>query len=222
MLSAYDEIADWYETEFSGPQLRDDPLEITRCLRELLGPGSGPCLEIGCGTGAHAATIRDLGWSPIGLDSSAGMLAHAAGRLPVVRADARRLPLPDGCLPAVVTVMAHTDMPHYPALVREAVRVLVPGGTFVHIGVHPCFCGGFADRSDRDAVVIAPGYLDGHWTKHSWTDQGIRDKVGASHWPLPELLHMFLDAGLALERFQEGAAPTPIVLALRATLNGGD
>jgi len=216
MLSAYDEIADWYEAEFSGPQLHDDPLGITRCLRELLGTGTGPCLEIGCGTGVHADTIRDLGWTAVGIDSSEGMLRHAAGRLPVVRADARRLPLPDDCVPAVVTVMAHTDMPEYAAVVREAARVLAPDGVFVHIGVHPCFCGGFADRADPGAVVIRPGYLDGHWTKHSWTDQGIRDKVGASHWPLPDLLHMVIDAGLTVERLAEGGAPTPVVLAVRA------
>jgi hypothetical protein len=50
----------------------------------------------------------------------------------------------------------------------------------------------------------------------SWTDQGVRDKVGATHWPLPRLLHAFLDAGLALERFTEGGGPTPVILGVRA------
>ncbi|MFC9282277.1 hypothetical protein [Streptomyces collinus] len=86
---------------------------------------------------------------------------------------------------------------------------------FVHIGVHPCFCGGFADRGDPEAVVIRPGYLDGRWTKASWTDQGVRVKVGATHHPLPELLHAFVDAGLALDRFVESGAPTPAVLAIK-------
>jgi hypothetical protein len=112
--------------------------------------------------------------------------------------------------------MVHTDMPAYQAVVGEAARVLEPGGVFVHIGVHPCFCGGFADRTDSGAVVIRPGYLDSHWTRESWTDQGLRDKVGAVHWPLPDLLHMFLDAGLTLDRFAEGDSPTPTVLAVRA------
>lgn len=35
---------------------------------------------------------------------------------------------------------------------------------------------------------------DGHWTTESYTDKGIRDKVGASHWPLSELLQMVLAA----------------------------
>ena len=64
--------------------------------------------------------------------------------------------------------------------------------------------------------MIRPGYLDGHWTTASWTDQGVRDKVGAMHWPLPDLLHAFIDAGLTPERLTEGGQPTPVVLALRA------
>lgn len=218
----YDAIADWYEKEFLGAPRPDgglpggDPLGIDHALAELLGPGAGPCLEVGCGTGVRAARLRALGWRPLGIDMSAGMLRHARGRVPAARADAARLPLRAGSFPAVVTVMAHTDMPRYPAVLREVARVLQPGGVFVHVGVHPCFCGGFADRSDPRAVVIRPGYLDGHWTKASWTDRGVRDKVGATHFPLPALLHAFLDAGLVPGRFAEGGAPVPAVLAIRA------
>src|ERR1700733_14904145 len=167
MRAVYDEIADWYEHEFLGPHdaRASDPLEIDHCLRALLGPGSGTCLEVGCGTGVHAATVRALGWSPIGVDVSAGMLRHARGRLAIARADAQRLPMRDESLPA----------------------------------------------------VIRPGYLDRHWTKASWTDKGVRDKVGATHFPLPDLLHAFTSAGLTLDRFAEGGTPSPQVLATRAS-----
>jgi hypothetical protein len=148
-VAAYDRIADWYEHEFLGEPDDRDPLGIHRALRVLLGPGRGPCLELGCGTGVHARVVREL------------------------------------------------------------------GGLFVHVGVHPCFCGGFADHTDREAIVIRPGYLAHHFTYQSWTD-GIRNKVGATHWPLPELLDAFLAAGLALDGFAEGGAPTPTVLAVRA------
>lgn len=224
--AAYDEIADWYEQQFLGSQRLDvgtrgyDPLGIDRALRDLLGEGDGPCLEIGCGTGIHAASVRDLGWTPVGVDLSSGMLRHARSRLPIAVADAARLPIREGSVPAAIAVMVHTDMPEYPTVLREAARVLRPGGVFVHVGVHPCFCGGFADRSDLDAVVIRPGYLDSHWTKQSWTDQGVRDKVGATHRPLPDLMHAFLATGLTLERFAEGGTPTPVVLAVSARKRG--
>jgi ubiquinone/menaquinone biosynthesis C-methylase UbiE len=219
-VAAYDQIADWYEKTFIGDRHGNASLGVDDALRDLLGEGDGVCLEIGCGTGAHAGGVRALGWRPAGVDLSTGMLRHAANRLPVARGDAERLPVRDGSVPAAVAVMVHTDMPHYPAVVREAARVLDAGGVFVHIGVHPCFCGGFADFTDPDAVVIRPGYLDSHWTKESWTNQGLRDKVGAMHRPLPELLHAILDAGLVLERFAEGGAPTPIMFAVRARKPG--
>jgi SAM-dependent methyltransferase len=215
--AAYDEIADWYEHEFLARQADGDPLDLRATLTDLLGTGTGRCLEIGCGTGIYAAQVRELGWTPLGIDLSAGMLGYARDRLPVARADARRLPIADHAVSAVITMMAHTDMPDYPAVLHEVARVLQPGGVFVHIGVHPCFCGGFADHTDRQAVVIRPGYRDGHWTTASWTDQGVRNRVGASHWPLPALLHAFLAAGLRLDRFAEGGAPVPAMLAIRAT-----
>ncbi len=86
--AAYDEIADWYENEFLGGQntgarTRDgNPLDLGSVLRYLLGEGSGTCLEIGCGTGIHATHVRKLGWTPIGVDLSAGMLRHAAAAFP--------------------------------------------------------------------------------------------------------------------------------------------
>jgi hypothetical protein len=64
--------------------------------------------------------------------------------------------------------------------------------------------------------VIRPGYLDGAWTTESWTDRGLRDKVGAAHVPLAELLNTVIARGFALEGFSEGAAPTPVVLSMRA------
>ena len=130
--------------------------------------------------------------------------------------------MPRGCpsrtasLDAVIAVMVHTDVLAYGPVLEEARRVLRPGGRFVHVGVHPCFCGGFADRSDPRAVVVRPGYLDGAWTTDSWTDRGIRDKVGASHLPVAVLLNTVLDSGLELRRVGEGGEPTPIVLAFQA------
>lgn len=212
----YDTIADWYETEFLAAQAGSDPIGVRAALRELLGAGDGAvCLEVGCGTGTHAAQVRAQGWTPVGIDLSAGMLRYAAGRLPIARADATRLPVRDRSVRAVIAMMVHTDMPAYPDVVREVARVLRPDGVFVHVGVHPCFCGGFADRSDPEAVVIRPGYLDGHFTFESWTDAGVRSKVGASHWPLPALLGMFSDAGLVAEAYHEGGDPSPTTFSAR-------
>src|SRR5690349_21196147 len=146
VVAAYDRVADWYEREFlGGGTAGEDPeygggLDVGGVLADLLGPGTGCCLDVGCGTGVTAARVRRLGWTPVGVDVSAGMLRYARGRLPTARADATGLPVADGVVPAVIAVMVHTDMPDYAAVVREVSRVLRPGGVFVHVGVHPCFC----------------------------------------------------------------------------------
>lgn len=49
--AVYDEIADWHEDQVGTRP--DDPPDLGRVLRDLLGRGRGTCLEIGC-TGMHA------------------------------------------------------------------------------------------------------------------------------------------------------------------------
>ncbi|MGW5671435.1 class I SAM-dependent methyltransferase [Micromonospora sp. NPDC003776] len=215
--AAYDAIADWYEdyvtTTAAGYSDR-----VRGLLAELLGAGPGRCLDLCCGTGAHAAELRRLGWSPVGADLSAGQLRHARGRLPVLRADAGALPLADAAVPAVVCVLAHTDMPDYPAAVAEAARVLAPGGRLVHVGVHPCYVGAFADRSDPGRIVVDGGYAERDRTFRSWNSTGVRARVGAWHLPLADLLTAVTAAGLTLTRVVEsGPGPLPDILALQAT-----
>src|ERR1700683_3898283 len=125
MPVSYDGIADWYENEFlsegsDNGRPVNDPIGVDGSLREMLGQGVGVCLEIGCGTGIHAAPIRGLGWSPLGVDLSAGMLRHARARLPIAQADGECLPFGDASFASVVAVMIHTDVSDYPAILREA------------------------------------------------------------------------------------------------------
>lgn len=175
----------------------------------------GICLDVGCGTGANAA-VADLGWNPIGVDLSERMLGYAAPRLAVALGDAAHLPVRTGSAAAAIAMLVHTDMPGYPEILRDIARCLRPGSVLVHIGPHPCFCGGFADRSDREAIVIRRGYQETHWTKASHTNVRLRDKVGAMHRPLAELLNAFAGAGFRLERFAELGGPTPLMLAIQA------
>ncbi|MFG2055933.1 class I SAM-dependent methyltransferase [Micromonospora sp. NPDC048930] len=216
-IPAYDAIADWYEdyvTTTAGPYSE----RVRTLLAALLGTGPGRCLDLCCGTGAHVAELRRLGWTPVGADLSAGQLRHARGRLPVVRADATALPLPDAALPAVVCVLAHTDMPDYPAAVAEAARVLAPGGRLVHVGVHPCYVGAFADRADPGRIVVDGGYAERDRSFRSWNQTGVRARVGAWHLPLADLLNAVAAAGLTLTRAEEsGPGPLPDLLALQAT-----
>ncbi|HEX6683023.1 MAG TPA: methyltransferase domain-containing protein [Candidatus Limnocylindrales bacterium] len=216
--AAYDDIADWYAGYVA--EISDYSGRVHDMLRDLLGRSDGAvCVDICCGTGARAVVLRELGWRPVGVDISAGQLRHARTEMPVAQGDATALPFGSGRAEAAVCVLAHTDVPDYAAVVREAARILRPGGTFVHVGVHPSFVGAFADRSEPAVVRIDAGYHRRERRFDSFTPHGVRVRVGAWHTPLPDLLHTALDAGLTLTRIVEGGAPddVPEILGFRAT-----
>jgi len=88
-------------------------------------------LDLAGGTGRVAAALAPE-YDPVVADVSAGMLERARGRgLPAVRADAGRLPLRDDAVDAAVVVDAYHHLPDREAAVREAARVVAPGGVVV-------------------------------------------------------------------------------------------
>ncbi len=185
-------------------------------LAEVLGPGAGPVLDLACGTGIHAQVLRALGWTPFGIDLSRAQLRYASGRMPVIAAHASVPPLRPGALAAVSAVMCHTDIDDYAAACQALSSALQPGGIFAHVGVHPCYTGAFADRSDPARIIITPGYWRRERRFEAWSSRGVRAKVGATHLPLGDLLSAFTRAGLVIERVLEAGSPTPDILAVRS------
>jgi SAM-dependent methyltransferase len=212
----YDEFADWYESYVRG-EAAGFAKRCSETLSQVLGPGTGVVLDLTCGTGIQASALRQLGWLPVGLDLSTAQLGHARNRMPVVAADATALPIRPSSLPAVAAVMCHTDVDDYAAACRAVSQVLQPGGIFAHIGVHPCYVGAFADRSDPSKVLITPGYWDRDRRFEAWSPRGVRARAGATHLPLGELLATFTGTGLSIDKVVEVGGPVPDILAVRCT-----
>jgi len=214
----YDEWADWYEHYITG-HAQIFTQRTAEILAQVLGLGAGPVLDLACGTGIYGQTISTLGWTPFGVDLSAGQLRHASRRMPVAVADACVLPMRAGTLAAVAAVLCHTDIDDYALACQELSRALRRGGVFAHVGVHPCFVGAFADRTTSSEITITSGYwercrrFEGPW-------RGVRAKVGARHIPLGELLDGFIRAGLTIDRVIEAGSPTPDILAVRCIRTG--
>jgi SAM-dependent methyltransferase len=101
-------------------------------LVRWLGVPSGlSWLDVGCGPGALAATVRELAAPSAiaGVDRSGPFVAAAAaGGLTGVVADARALPLADACVDVVVSGLAVNFVPRPASAVAELSRVVVPGG----------------------------------------------------------------------------------------------
>jgi SAM-dependent methyltransferase len=219
MVARYDGLADWYEHEFMGrPDAGGDTREIAA---RLLGPGTGRLLDVGCGTGAYAETLAGLGWTLTGVDVSEDMLRIARDRqMDVVRADARTLPFGDGTFDAALSLWTHTDVDDFHVVVREIARVLRPDSTFVYIGAHPCFVGPHARFAFGEGVPeLHHGYTTaGRYdaTAPGVTPGGLRERVGAVHLPLQELMSTFLEADFRLEAIVESALHEyPHMLGLR-------
>jgi SAM-dependent methyltransferase len=215
--ATYDRHADWYEDYVTG-RAAEFTRRVGRMLGSLLGPGGGrACLDVACGTGVHAPAVRSSGWRPVGVDVSTAQLRYARTRLPVTAGDGTTMPIASASLDAAFCAVAHTDVPDYPAVIREIARVLRPGGVFVHVGVHPCFVGAFADRSVPDRVVLSPGYTSTGHTFESWAPHGVRARVGAWHLPLAALVNAVASAGLTVRKLAEdGSADLPDLLGLVA------
>jgi SAM-dependent methyltransferase len=99
----------------------------------LVPPGARTLLDLACGTGLVTERLTRPGLRVYGADAAHAMVRVAAGRVPggAVRADARRLPLPDASLDAVAAVWLLHLVPFAADVVAEAARVLRPGGVLV-------------------------------------------------------------------------------------------
>jgi demethylmenaquinone methyltransferase/2-methoxy-6-polyprenyl-1,4-benzoquinol methylase len=85
-------------------------------------------LDVGCGTGDLCDVVAAAGYSPVGVDFSAGMLAAAHTRAPLARADALALPVPNASADGVVSGFALRNFVDLTLFFGECARVLRPGG----------------------------------------------------------------------------------------------
>jgi 2-polyprenyl-6-hydroxyphenyl methylase/3-demethylubiquinone-9 3-methyltransferase len=131
----------WYKAQ-------DDPIALLRAESRLRNPwvadelrtrfaGRGlRILDVGCGGGFLSNYLAAQGHTVIGIDFAADALQvarlhDASGRAKYVEADAFRLPFPDGSFDAVCSMdfLEHVEEPEL--AIREASRLLAPGGLFV-------------------------------------------------------------------------------------------
>jgi len=124
-------------------------------------------LELGCGAASAARWLSIAGARPVAMDLSAGMLrhatlgAHTSGvRVPLVQADALALPFGAAVFDIVCTAFgAIPFVADSATAMREAYRVLRPGGRFAFSVTHPMRWI-FLDDPGEGGLVAVHSYFD--------------------------------------------------------------
>jgi SAM-dependent methyltransferase len=168
----WDGAADDYQAEHGGflgdARFVWGPDGLDEGDARLLGEVSGRrILEVGCGAGQCGRWLAAHGAEVVGLDLSWSQLRHSRRldartrtELPVVRADAGRLPFGDGAFDLACS--AYGALPFVAdatAVLREIARVLRPGGRFAFAVSHPVRWS-FLDDPGEGGLVAVHSYFD--------------------------------------------------------------
>jgi len=181
----------------------------------LLGDVSGRrILELGCGAAACSRWLARQGARPVAFDLSAGMLAQAVAgarrsgtTVPLVQADALALPFRDGAFELAVTAFGAIPFVVDSArLMREAYRVLVPGGRFVFAVTHPMRWIFLDDPGERGLVAVH-SYFDR--TPYVEYDERGVPSYAEQHRTLGDRIRELVAAGFVLDDLVEPEWPEP-------------
>ncbi len=120
-------------------QIREELFGAGAVLAPLLGLLDRGCTvaDLGCGTGAFAAAVAPFVHRVVGVDASPEMLEAARLRtqgmagVAWVGGSLEALPLPDASVDLAVMALVLHYVPDVDAALREAARILVPGGRLV-------------------------------------------------------------------------------------------
>jgi len=126
----YDEVAPVYDLRYDTSCGRVYHRHICRHMLDWV-PRGKLLLDLGCGTGLFMRRYGELGGTAVGLDISRGMVeaAREQGRwFDYLVGTAEVLPFRQGTFEVVSCVLAFSYLEHPSSMLREAYRVLKPGG----------------------------------------------------------------------------------------------
>jgi ubiquinone/menaquinone biosynthesis C-methylase UbiE len=174
---------------------------------DLLPPPGRLTLDIGCGEGRLARDLKERGHVLACVDLSPTALAAARTADPTIElhlADAARLPFPDAAADLALAFMSLQDVADAREAIREAARVLEPGGRYCLAIVHPFTSAGeFESFEDDSPFVVTGSYLHTFRYRDVLERAGMRVTLESEHRPIGWYAEALEQAGFLIERLRE-------------------
>jgi SAM-dependent methyltransferase len=178
---------------------------------DLLPPAGRRTLDLGCGEGRVSRDLARLGHRVVGVDLSPALVDAARAADPDLEfrvADAAALPFGDAEFDCVVAFMSLQDVEDLDGSVREAARVLEPGGRLCVAVVHPLNSAGTFDGDEATSpFTIGGSYLDTSYYTDSIERDGLAMEFVSAHRPLQAYTDAIVGAGLLIEALREPPVP---------------
>ncbi len=171
-------------------------------------------LEVGCGEGRVARDLVKRGHRVTACDSTFELvkLATEADQISdYLRSDAAALPFRDESFDLIVFYNSLMDIDDMESSVREAARVLAPGGKMCACVTHPIPDAGKFESSEDDAPFVISGtYLgDRRWIEIVPIERdGLRMEFAGWAYPLEGYFRALESAGFAIEAVREPPSQT--------------
>lgn len=220
----------WTNGVRAGYDVYRDALNTPTFLAMLPPVAGSKGLDIGCGEGANTRHLARLGARMHGVDIAPTFVQRCqeveaddpAGIVFQV-GDGMDLPFPDASFDFATAFMCFMDMPDQGLALKEAHRVLVPGGFLQFSIQHPCFFGSYrkvlrTEKGEPRAVELA-GYFDIGPVAQSWmfTTMPADQRAAVSpfqtprfHRTLSSWVDLFNHANLIIEQIVEPSASPEI------------
>jgi ubiquinone/menaquinone biosynthesis C-methylase UbiE len=154
-------------------------------------------LELGCGGGQWCRWLAGMGARPVGLDLSINQLRHAADlagrpgmRLPLVNADAERVPFGDASFDVVMCDHGAMTFADPRRTVPEVARVLRPGGLFAFSHASPLHFLCWDDDKDRVTERLGRDYFG----MRKWDQETVDFMLPYGEW-----IRLFRSSGFEVE-----------------------
>jgi SAM-dependent methyltransferase len=182
---------------------------------ELLPPPAARTIELGSGEGRVARDLAERGHRVVGVEPSRTLARYARAADDVgsyVVADAAAVPGVSGACDLVVAYNSLQVVADMRGTVREAARLLRPGGHLCVTVSHPAMdLGRFAETGGGIAFTVRPGYFESRRVEDTIEMDGLSVTCRGWTYTLEDYMAAFAASGLVVEALREPkpSAPSP-------------